>query len=157
MLAPFSVGMGFGAERAAVAGVLDVTAVGALAGAATTLAGGAEALSLSSATTWPSSTISPTLILNATSTPAFGAGISIVALSPSTTNSEVSFATGAPGATSSSNTVTPLAPPKSGTRISVKPFAIKHFLGRNLLARKCMRFKINVTVYSDCHSSLRTQ
>jgi hypothetical protein len=66
----------------------------------------------------PSDTLSPVLTLNSFTTPACGAGTSIVALSDSSVMSGSSFLTASPGFTSTSITGMFLKSPMSGTLIS---------------------------------------
>jgi hypothetical protein len=64
----------------------------------------------------PFDTLSPTLILISFTTPAFGDGISMVALSDSSVTSDCSLDTASPGFTRTSMTSTSLKSPMSGTR-----------------------------------------
>src|SRR5687768_9106357 len=79
--------------------------------------GGASPLLLSSSTRIgePFDTLSPTLILISFTTPAFGDGISMVALSDSSVTSDCSLDTASPGFTRTSMTSTSLKSPISGT------------------------------------------
>jgi len=67
----------------------------------------------------PCETLSPSLITSSFTTPASGAGISIVALSDSNEMSDCSFVTESPGFTSISITSTSLKSPMSGTFTSI--------------------------------------
>ena len=71
----------------------------------------------------PCDTLSPTLMRSSFTTPEFGDGISIVALSDSSVISDCSLETASPGFTSTSMTSTFLKSPMSGTCTSV-PAAI---------------------------------
>ena len=71
----------------------------------------------------PSDTLSPSLTLMAFTTPASGAGTSIVALSDSSVISASSAFTASPGLTMISITGTSLKSPMSGTRTSATPVA----------------------------------
>ena len=76
----------------------------------------------------PSDTLSPTLTFNSFTTPANGAGTSMVALSLSSVTSESSALTLSPGLTSTSMTGTSLKSPMSGTRTSlIAPNVISPF------------------------------
>jgi hypothetical protein len=67
----------------------------------------------------PSETLSPTFTSSLPTTPAWGQGMSMAALSDSTVKREASLATLSPGWTRMSMTATSLKPPMSGTRISM--------------------------------------
>src|SRR6185436_58422 len=68
----------------------------------------------------PSETLSPVLIFNSLTTPANGAGTSMVALSDSSVISESSALTLSPGLTRTSMTGMFLKSPMSGTRTSLR-------------------------------------
>src|ERR1041384_225130 len=100
---------GFGAEALGGSGF----AADAFAGSAGLAAGASDFVAAASAPsrpqiTSPSDTLSPTLTFMPRTTPADGAGTSIVALSDSSTIRGASFSTRSPSLTSTSITRTPL-------------------------------------------------
>src|SRR5262245_4735171 len=104
---------GAGARAAGAGAAAGGAATGALASA------GAAAESITSMAE-PFDTLSPSLIRNSFTTPACGAGTSIVALSDSSVISGSSFFTASPGLTSTSITGTFLKSPRSGTVTSMR-------------------------------------
>ena len=91
-------------------------------GASGALRGGASDLALSASSSRigePCETLSPTLRRISFTTPAFGDGISMVALSDSSVISDCSLAIASPGLTRTSMTSISLKSPMSGTLTSV--------------------------------------
>ena len=110
------------------------------AAAAGIAAGAGDALKLPAPATsntrikLPSETLSPTAIFNCFTTPAFGEGISIAALSDSSVINEVSASITSPSRTSTSMTSTSLKLPMSGTQISSKPVGVATVTGTEAAA-----------------------
>src|SRR6266404_9390077 len=99
----------------------DAAGVGAASIATATTGSPVAAPVVSVTITVPSDTLSPTLTLMSFTTPASGAGTSIVALSDSRVISASSAFTVSPGLTMISITGTSLKSPMSGTRTSATP------------------------------------